>query len=101
VDNDELARRLDDLHRDWKDDFSEVKAALLPREVYEARHTALVHRVGQLELRHDQDVKDLRADIDRDREARRADRKWLISALIVPVVLFIGQLVMNAQGVAG
>lgn len=89
-DNGELMRRLDDVSTTVKDDLSEIKtslSALLPREVYDARHTALVLRVERLE-----------AEQAKEAEQRRTLMRWVVGTMIVPVCLFIAQMWINAQG---
>lgn len=73
-----LGREIKQLRGDLKEDLGDIKAdlgKLLPREVYEARHDALVRRVDTLE---------------RDAESAEADRvalrRWFISAVVLPVV---------------
>lgn len=74
----------------FREDFAEIRsahAAFVLREVYEARHTALTSRVQNLE----QSLKD-------EADQRRALSRWVWGTVVIPVVLFIAQLVMNAQG---
>ena len=90
ISNDELARRLDDLIAMFREDLAEIKAAqaaYVLREVYEARHTALKSEVTKLETR-----------LTQESDQRRNLSRWVWGTLVVPVFLFIGQIVINAQG---
>jgi hypothetical protein len=89
--NAEIMRRLDSLQVDFRDDLAEVRqahASFVLREVYDARHAALIARVDNLEMKQTQEA-----------EQRRVDRKFVVGAIVLPVALFVAQLVMNAQGV--
>ena len=80
ISNAELARRLEHLGGDLHDDLKDLKATidkLVPREVYEAKHTALEKRVEVLETR----------------------ARWLIGVIIVPVAMFVLQWFLAAKGV--
>jgi hypothetical protein len=102
VTNAELARRLDDMSGNLREDMGEFRAALatlMPREVYEARHTALIHRVDVIDQRESKDVADIKADLAREQERRQTLMRWVVGAVVLPVVLFIGQVVINAVGV--
>lgn len=103
VTNAELARRFDDFGAGVKEDMVEFRAmlgTLMPREVYEARHTALIHRVDTIDQRESKDVAEIRAELAREQERRQTLMRWVVSAVVLPVVLFIGQVMINAFGVA-
>lgn len=102
VTNRELERRLVDMTAMLREDMSEfrvVLGTLMPREVYEARHTALIHRVDTLDARESKDVADIRSDLAREQERRQTLMRWVVGAVVLPVVLFVGQVVINAIGV--
>ena len=80
ITNAELARRLEHLGGDLHDDLKELKSTidkLVPREVYEAKHTALEKRVEVLETR----------------------ARWLIASIVVPVAIVVLQWILAAKGV--
>lgn len=73
-----IGREIRQLREDLKDDLGDIKAKLvelLPREVYTANHEALKHRVSTLE-----------AEVKRAEDERTATRRWLITAIVVPIV---------------
>lgn len=72
-----IGREIRQLRQDLKEDLGEIKSqlgALLPREVYEAKHSALVQRVETLE----RDVKAAESE-------RTANRRWFIASVVVPL----------------
>lgn len=78
VADDALGREIKQLRDDTRSGISDIKGLLdklLPREVYEARHDALVRRVDSLER-----------EFERAESDRTAMRRWLISAVVLPVV---------------
>lgn len=86
-------RRLDDLQVGLKEDMAEIRQALpsyVPRELYDARHGHLTERMSKMETRQDQ-----------DEDRRRNLFRWVVSAIVIPVVLFVIQQVQNAQGGGG
>lgn len=90
--NSELARRLDDLSRDMKEDLSEIlrrQDAYVLREVYAVERRASDLRLDNLERQ-----------IQNAEEQRKALVRWLISAVIVPTVALIVTIVLNVQGSA-
>jgi hypothetical protein len=82
-----LGREIKQLRADLRDDLTEIKsqlAGLLPREVYDAKHEALKERVKSLELK---------ADVAEDRQT--ATRRWLISAVVLPLVAIAVTIILN------
>lgn len=74
----ELARRLDDRTGDIRDDIrslSEELAKKVDQKLYDVRHDALAQRVATLETLREKDA-----------EKIVATRRWLIGAVIVPLV---------------
>lgn len=77
VTDEAIGREIRQLRQDLKEDLGDIKAqlgALLPREVYEAKHSALVNRVETLE----RDAKNAEAE-------RTANRRWFIASVVVPL----------------
>ena len=74
----ELARRLDERFADVRDDLRELNRRLdekVNREGYELRHAALIARISTLEALREKDA-----------ERLIATRRWLIGAVIVPLI---------------
>lgn len=72
-----IGREIRQLRQDLKEDLGDIKAqlgALLPREVYEAKHSALVQRVETLE----RDAKAAESE-------RTTNRRWFIASVVVPL----------------
>jgi len=89
----EVNRRLDDVRQDLKDDVRDLSARLgekVNQEGYDVRHTALVARVTALEVQRDKDA-----------ERVAAMRRWLVGAVIVPVLIVLLQAYVNSQGAGG
>ncbi len=98
ITNAELASRLGDLRADLHDDLGEIKqqlARLVPREVYDAHRAAFEQRLSVLEQR--QTAADKAAD-DHE-ETHRTSNRYVISAIIVPVIAILVQLLLSAKGV--
>lgn len=96
--NAEVMRRLDDISQSFKEDFAEIREGLklyLPREVYEARHTALQTHWQTQQVATDTKVKELEQRAAANDEARRADRKWVVGVIVIPVALFVAQLILS------
>ncbi|MEU8329810.1 hypothetical protein [Micromonospora sp. NPDC048839] len=90
ITNAELARRLDAFRRDVHDDLSDISRrmdAYVLREVYQAERLADQTRIGVLERR-----------VDQGDEQRRAQSRWLISAVIIPTVALVATVVLNLMG---
>lgn len=88
--NDEVARSVERLRSDMRDDFADVKAQLaqlVPREVYDAHRVADAARLTALEKRADQ------AD-----EHQRQMLRWVIGAVAVPILVVVLQVWLSAHG---
>lgn len=88
--DDALAQRIDHLRDDMHDDLVDIKdqlKSLLPREVYEVRHQQLADRVTALEAQRAEDAKQ-----------RRADRRWILGVVVVPVVIAVVQIALTLGG---
>lgn len=91
VTNAELARRLDYLRGDVREDLKAIKeqlSHLVPREVYDAQRAETERRVGTLELAEKARV-----------EQRRADVRWLIAAVALPIFVLIVNILLSVKGV--
>ena len=74
----ELARRFEDRLADVRDDIKQLGQRMdgkVSQDVYDLRHEALSTRVGALETLREKDA-----------ERVAATRRWLIGAVIVPLV---------------
>ncbi|MGN9802076.1 hypothetical protein [Micromonospora sp. L32] len=92
ITNAELARRLDSFRRDVHDDLADISRrmdAYVLREVYQAERVTTETRIAVLERR-----------VEQGDEQRRAMTRWLISAVIIPVVAVVVTVFLNLQGPA-
>ncbi len=74
----ELARRLDDRTSDIRDDIKTLSTRMdekVDQRLYDLRHEALTSRVATLETLREKDA-----------ERLVATRRWLIGAVIVPLI---------------
>lgn len=97
--DDGLARELAQFREDMHTDLADLKAELgrlLPREVYDLKHQQLLDRNQQLSARIDA-VEQARRD---DAKQRRADRRWLIGAVVIPMVVLVVQIIVSLRGPA-
>lgn len=87
----ELARRLDDRTSDIRDDIrglSEEMSKKVDQKLYDIRHDALAARVTTLETLREKDTEKL-----------VATRRWLIGAVIVPLVgILLPVILLLTQG---
>lgn len=90
--NGELARRLDERFTDVREDIQQLGHRLdgkVSQEVYDLRHEALARRVTTLETLREKDAEKL-----------VATRRWLIGAVVVPLIgIFLPVIILLAQGV--
>lgn len=88
--NGELAHRLEAVHQDLKEDLRDVGRQLdkkVSSDVYALRHDALTARVKALE--------DLRT---QDAARVAATRRWLLGAVIVPLVAVLLAYILSKGG---
>lgn len=109
--NGELARRLEAIHADLKEDFRELAKRLdakvsleryeLERRSRDEVHVQLSERIAAIETARQQEqqeaVREKRATEDR----RRSDRRLAFTALIAPVILILLQAYLAAKGASG
>lgn len=90
--NGELARRLDERFADVRDDIQQLGHRIdgkVSQEVYDLRHEALASRVTTLETLRE-----------KESEKLVATRRWLIGAVVVPLVgVFLPVVILLIQGV--
>lgn len=87
----EIARRFEDRLIDVRDDIKQLGDRIdgkVSQEVYDLRHEALATRVSTLETLREKDA-----------ERVTATRRWLIGAVIVPLVgVLLPVIIMLTQG---
>lgn len=89
--NGELGRLIQSMRVDMRDDLSQLNARLdrvVPMDVYTIEKNALNDRIGALEQQREKDTEKL-----------IATRRWLIGAVIVPLVgVLLPVVIMLARG---
>lgn len=90
----EVVRRFEDRFMDVRDDIKQLGDRIdtkVSQEVYDLRHEALASRVTTLETLREKDA-----------ERLVATRRWLIGAVIVPLVgVLLPVIIMLMRGAAG
>ena len=104
----EVARRLEAIHADLKEDLREAGARLeqkvsveryeLERRTADDVHRQLLERVTAIETAREQEKRDADQERRRGEDQRRADRRLIFSALIVPVLLVLLQVYLSTRG---
>ncbi|WP_063735634.1 hypothetical protein [Streptomyces sp. RTd22] len=88
----EVQRRMEQAFIDLKDDMRELGARLdskVDQQVYDLRHEALAQRVSTLETLREKDA-----------ERIVATRRWLIGAVVVPLIsVLLPVIIMLTRGV--
>ena len=87
----EMVRRLEDRLADVRDDIQQLGRRMdekVDQKVYDLRHEALGARVATLETRREQDAEKL-----------VATRRWLIGAVVIPLIgVLLPVILLLAQG---
>jgi CHASE3 domain sensor protein len=106
--NGELARRLEAVHQDLKEDFREIATRLdakvsLERYELERRnrdevHVAMMERIQAIETARQKERQDAEMARQKAEDQRRADRRLIFSALVVPVLIVLLQAFLAAKG---
>lgn len=89
----EVVRRFDDRFADVRDDIQQLVVMLdkkVSQDVYDLRHEVLAERVRALETQREKDA----ALREKDAEKIVATRRWLIGAIIVPLVGIVAPLIV-------
>lgn len=73
--------------------IDQLRQELVRKDVYDADKQATGARIGTVE----RDVEDLDAKVDKAEERRAADRRLILTALVLPVLVFVIQLYVAAQ----
>lgn len=106
--NGELARRLEAVHQDLKEDFRELAKRLdakvsLERYELERRnrdevHVAIIERIAAIEQARAEEQRQADAERRALEDRRRSDRRLLFTALVAPVLLLFLQAYLTARG---
>lgn len=89
----EMVRRLEDRLADVRDDIQQLGRRMddkVDQKVYDLRHEALGARVATLETRREQDAEKL-----------VATRRWLIGAVLIPLIAVLLPVVLLLMQGAG
>lgn len=93
----ELGRRLDASMRDVRDDMERTDRRLDKKvdvEIYQVQHQAIVKEIADLKA----DNRALRVERLRDAEKVATMRRWLISAVIIPMVAVLLAYMLSKGG---
>lgn len=106
--NGELARRLEAIHADLKEDFRELAKRLdakvsveryeLERRAADDMHRQIIERLTAIEEARAQEQRQVDADRRAAEDRRRSDRRLAFTALIAPVLLLLLQTYLSARG---
>lgn len=104
----EVARRLEAIHADLKEDLREYGARLdkkvsveryeLERRTADEVHRQLIERVAAIEAERLQEIRDDELARRKVEDQRRADRRLILTGLIVPVLIVLLQVYLSARG---
>ena len=104
----EVARRLEAIHQDLKEDLREYGARLdkkvsveryeLERRTADDVHRQVIERVAAIESARAQEKRDVEAERRKREDERRADRRLVLTGLIVPVLLILLQVYLASRG---
>lgn len=104
----EVVRRLEAIHADLKEDLREYGARLdkkvsieryeLERRGADEVHRLVIERVTAIEAAREREKRD--ADLERRKieDQRRADKRLILTGLIVPVLIVILQVYLSTRG---
>lgn len=106
--NAELAHRIEAMRIDLKEDFRELVGRLDAKvsvERYEIErrnrdevHVAMTERIAAIETARDQEKKDAEQERRKAEDQRRADKRLILTGLIVPVFLVLLQVYLSTRG---
>lgn len=106
--NGELAHRLEDAKLDLKEDVRDLGKRLdtkvsLERYELERRnrdevHAQILQRIAAIETAREQEKRDAQQARQKAEDQRRADRRLIFSALVVPVLIILLQAYLAAKG---
>jgi CHASE3 domain sensor protein len=106
--NGELAHRIEGVKADLKEDVREVSKRLdskvsleryeLERRSRDEVHTAMIQRIAAIETAREKEKQEAVQARQRAEDQRRADRRLIFSALIVPVLIVLLQAYLATKG---
>jgi hypothetical protein len=106
--NGELARRLEAVHQDLKEDFRELAKRLdakvsveryeLERRAADDVHRQVMDRVAAIEAERLQEKREAEAERRKREDERRADKRLVFSCLAAPILLLLLQAYLAARG---
>ncbi|MEV0556197.1 hypothetical protein AB0I27_22445 [Streptomyces sp. NPDC050597] len=106
--NAELAHRIEAMRIDLKEDFRELVGRLDAKvsvERYEIErrnrdevHVQMMERITAIETARDQEKRDAELERRKIEDQRRADKRLIMTGLIVPVLLVLLQVYLSARG---
>jgi hypothetical protein len=104
----EVARRLEAIHADLKEDLREYGARLdkkvsveryeLERRTADDVHRQVIERVAAIEADRLQEKRDAEQERRKREDQRRADKRLILTGLIVPVLIVILQVYLSTRG---
>lgn len=104
----EVARRLEAIHADLKEDLREYGARLekkvsveryeLERRTADDVHRQVIERVAAIEVARAQEKRDAELERRKVEDQRRADKRLILTGLIVPVLIVILQVYLSTRG---
>lgn len=104
----EVARRLEAIHVDLKEDLREygdrldkkvsVERYELERRTADDVHRQLIERVAAIEAERLQEKRDAEIKRRRIADQRRADRRLILTGLVVPVFIVLLQVYLSTRG---
>lgn len=106
--NGELARRLEAIHADLKEDVREIAKRLdakvsveryeIERRSRDTVHDQMMGRIAAIEEARTLEQRQAEADRRATEDRRRADRRLAFTALVAPVLLLLLQAYLTAKG---
>lgn len=78
---------------DLRSSISGIRRDMVRRDVYEAEQKGVIARVGETE----KDIVSLESKIDKSDERRAADRRLIMTSLVLPIIVALIILYVNSQ----
>lgn len=104
----EVVRRLEAIHADLKEDLREYGARLekkvsierhdIERRTADEVHRQMIERMTAIEAERAQAIRDDELERRKIEDQRRADRRLILTGLIVPVLIVLLQVYLSTRG---
>jgi ferric-dicitrate binding protein FerR (iron transport regulator) len=104
----EVARRLEAVHLDLKEDVREIGSRLdkkvsveryeLERRAADEVHRQVIERIAAIEQARQQEARERQAAEQKLADRRAADRRLLFTCLVAPVIMLLLTLYLNTRG---